>query len=175
VVDFREYTEPALLRALPSRGRWYILSVIGLGVLTFALLVPRAQLSPLLPFVVLVALSALASAFKVHFPIAGGSNMSVSYVVDIACLILYGPNAAMIAAATSSWSQSTFKSSTPNPPYRTLFNMAVLVLTVQAAGQIYERLGGTATLDPKTAVVRWRRWRSLTSRPTPSRSPWRSA
>ncbi len=142
-----------MLRALPPRGRWYILSVIGLGTLAFVLLVPRARLTPILPFAALVLLSSLAAAFKVHFPIASGSNMSVSYVVDIACLILYGPHATMIAGATSSWSQSTFKSPTPNPPYRTLFNMSVLVLTVQAAGQAYERLGGTAALDPKTAVV----------------------
>src|ERR1700726_2378397 len=29
--------------------------------------------------------------------------------------------------------------------HRTLFNMSVLVLTVQAAGQVYQRLGGTAS------------------------------
>ena len=41
----------------------------------------------------------LTAAFKVHFPIAGGSNMSVSYVVDIASLILRGPHATMIVGA----------------------------------------------------------------------------
>jgi PAS domain S-box-containing protein len=131
-----------LLRDLPPRARWYILSVIGLGALTFALLLPRATLTPIVPLVFLVLLSSLTSAFKVQFPIASGSNMSVSYVVDIASLILRGPHATMIVGAASGWSQTTLNSRTPNPPYRTLFNMAILVLTVQASGQVFQRLGG---------------------------------
>jgi PAS domain S-box-containing protein len=131
-----------LLRDLPPRARWYILSVIGLGALTFALLVPRATLTPVVPLVFLVLLSSLTSAFKVQFPIASGSNMSVSYVVDIASLILRGPHATMIVGAASGWSQTTLNSRTPNPLYRTPFNMAILVLTVEASGQVFQRLGG---------------------------------
>jgi PAS domain S-box-containing protein len=126
--------------------------VIGLGAAVFAVLVPRAVFAPILPLLLLVVVSSLTSAFKVHFPIASGSTMSVSYVVDIAALILRGPHATMIVGAASGWSQSTFRSPTPNPPYRTLFNMAILVLTVQTAGQVYQRLGGTTTMDPHAAV-----------------------
>ena len=147
------YTGPALLRDLPPRARGYILSVIALGSLTFALLLPRATLSPVLPLVVFALLSSLFAAFKVQFPIASGSNMSLSYVVDIACLILRGPHATMMVGAASGWSQSTFNTRTGNPLYRTLFNMACLVLTTQAAGQVYERLGGTPDPDPSTALV----------------------
>src|SRR5580704_5995733 len=105
------------------------------------------SLSPVPPLLLLVLLSSLTSAFKVHFPIASGSNMSVSYVVDIAALILRGPHATMIVGAASGWSQSTLNSRSRNPAYRTLFNMACLVLTVQASGQVFRRLGGTATAD----------------------------
>ncbi len=147
------YTGVALLRDLPPRARGYILTVIVLGLLTFALLIPRATLSPTLPLVVFVLLSSLFSAFKVQFPIASGSNMSLSYVVDIACLILRGPHPAMIVGAASGWSQSTFNSRTANPAYRTLFNMACLVMTTQAAGQVYQRLGGTPDPEPSTVVV----------------------
>jgi PAS domain S-box-containing protein len=132
-----------LLRDLPRRGRWYILSVIALGAATLCLLLPRATFTPLLPLAFLVFLSSLTSAFKVQFPIASGSNMSVSYVVDIAALILRGPHATMIVGAASGWSQTTLNSQTRNPLYRTLFNMAILVLTVQASGQVYQRLGGS--------------------------------
>ena len=83
--------------------------------------------------------------------------MSVSYVVDIASLILRGPHATMLVGAVSGWSQSTFNSRGRNPAYRTLFNMACLVLTVQAAGQVYQRLGGTSNAvlggDLATAVT----------------------
>ena len=124
--------------------------------MTFAALVPRATFTPILPLLVLIALSALTSAFKVQFPIASGSNMSVSYVVDIASLILRGPHATMIVGAASAWTQSTFNQpkGRPNPLYRTLFNMAILVLTAQAAGQVYRRLGGSAsTLDIAHEIV----------------------
>jgi PAS domain S-box-containing protein len=141
------YTHHALLRDLPPRGRWYILAVIALGALTFSALVPRAPLTPIVPLLFLVLLSSLTSAFKIQFPIASGSNMSVSYVVDIAALILRGPHATMIVGAASGWSQTTLNSRSPNPAFRTLFNMSILVLTVQAAGQVYVRLGGRPDAD----------------------------
>jgi PAS domain S-box-containing protein len=142
-----------LLRDLPPRARWYIVSVIVLGAVTFALFIPRATLTPFLPLLFLTILSSLTAAFKVHFPIAGGSNMSVSYVVDIASLILRGPHATMIVGAASGWSQSTLNARAGNPRYRTLFNMACLVLTVQAAGQVYVRLGGTSQPVLSTIAV----------------------
>jgi PAS domain S-box-containing protein len=142
-----------LLRDLPPRARWYIVSVIVLAVVVFAALISRAQFTPVLPLVFLVLLSSLTAAFKVHFPIAGGSNMSVSYVIDIASLILRGPHATMIVGAASGWSQSTLNARSGNPVHRTLFNMACLVLTVQAAGQVFQRLGGTASSDVSAIVV----------------------
>ena len=136
-----------MLRDLPPRARWYIVSVIVLAGVVFTVLISRAHFTPVLPLVLLVLLSSLTAAFKVHFPIAGGSNMSVSYVIDIASLILRGPHATMIIGAASGWSQSTLNARSGNPVHRTLFNMSCLVLTVQAAGQVFQRLGGTASSD----------------------------
>ena len=147
------YTGCALLRDLPPRGRWYILAVIAIGALTFGTLVPRAALTPVTPLVFLILLSSLTSAFKIQFPIASGSNMSVSYVVDIAALILRGPHATMIVGAVSGWSQTTLNSRSPNPPFRTLFNMSILVVTVEAAGQVYQRLGGRPGADPSALIM----------------------
>src|SRR5262247_1115905 len=121
--------------------------------MVFFTLIPRATFTPILPLVFLILLSSLTSTFKVQFPIASGSNMSVSYVVDIASLILRGPHASMIVGAASGWSQTTLNSRTPNPPFRTLFNMAMLVLTVQAAGQVFQRLGGRADAAPAALAV----------------------
>jgi PAS domain S-box-containing protein len=142
-----------LLRDLPPRGRWYILAVIALGALTFGALVSRATLTPIIPLLFLVLLSSLTSAFKIQFPIASGSNMSVSYVVDIAALILRGPHATMIVGAASGWSQTTLNARAPNPVFRTLFNMSILILTVQAAGQVYLRLGGRADAEASQLVM----------------------
>ncbi|HEX7137296.1 MAG TPA: PAS domain S-box protein, partial [Vicinamibacterales bacterium] len=142
-----------MLRELPPRARWYILSVIALGALAFALLLQRATFAPVAPLIVLILLSALTSAFKVQFPIASGSNMSVSYVVDIAALLLRGPNTSMLVSAASGWSQTTLNSRTRNPVYRTLFNIAILVLTVQAAGRVYTALGGRPDAGVETMIV----------------------
>jgi PAS domain S-box-containing protein len=142
-----------LLRDLRPGARWYICSVIALGALVFCLLIPRATFTPIVPLVLFVLLSSLTSAFKVQFPIASGSNMSVSYVVDIAALLLRGPNATMIVGAASGWSQTTLNSKTPNPTYRTLFNMAILVITIQAAGRAYSLLGGRADATVETMIV----------------------
>ncbi len=123
-------------------------------------LLPRADFTPLPPLLFLVLLSSLTSAFKVQLPIASGSNMSVSYIVDIAALILRGPHATMIVGAASGWSQSTLNARSRPAAHRTLFNMAVLVLTVQAAGQVYQRLGGTAERRPaRSWRSRWPAWR----------------
>jgi PAS domain S-box-containing protein len=142
-----------LLRDLPPKARWYTLSVIVAGGLTFAVLVPRATLRPVTPLLVLIFIAALTSAFKVHFPIASGVNMSVSYVVDIASLILRGPHATMIVGAVSGWTQTTFNTPRKNPPFRVLFNMASLVLTIQASGQVYQRLGGRPDAEISTLAV----------------------
>src|SRR5438876_4675539 len=117
------------------------------------LLVPRGALTPLLPLLLLVLVSSLTSAFKVHFPIASGSSMSVSYVVDIVSLILRGPHATMLVGAASGWSQTTFNTQSRQPIYRTLFNMACLALTVEAAGQVYQRLGGTPHVELTAALA----------------------
>jgi hypothetical protein len=59
----------------------------------------------------------------------------------------------MIVGAASGWAQSTLNTRVSNPLYRTLFNMACLVLTVQAAGQVYQRLGGTRNADLSTIAL----------------------
>ena len=142
-----------MLRDQPARARWYIIVVIALGAVTFAALVPRATFTPIVPLLFLVLLSALTSAFKVQLPIASGSNMSVSYVVDIAAIILRGPHAAMIVGAAGGWSQTTLNSRTPNPAFRTLFNMSILALTVEAGGQVFQRLGGRPDGDPAALIM----------------------
>jgi len=121
--------------------------------LVFAARLPSAHFTPAGPLVFLALLSALTAAFKVQFPIATGSNMSVSYVVDIAALLLLGPDTSMIVSAGSGWTQTTFNVRTPNPAYRTLFNIAILVLTVQAAGRMYVLLGGHPDASFETMIV----------------------
>jgi PAS domain-containing protein len=158
----------------PGAAAGYIVFVIALGATTLVLLLPRATFTPVLPLLLLVFLSSVTSAFKVQFPIASGSNMSVSYVVDIASLILRGPHATMIVGAASGWSQTTLNSQTPNPLYRTLFNMSILVLTVQASDRSTNASADRWTPAPGHSRLQSPAWRSPTFSSTPSRSPSRS-
>jgi diguanylate cyclase (GGDEF)-like protein/putative nucleotidyltransferase with HDIG domain len=85
----------------------------------------------------------VTSVFKVSLPLASsGSTMSVSYAVDFASLLLLGIEPTLVVATVSAWSQCTFRMREPNEHHRTLFSMACLAITVQAAGSVYEWLGG---------------------------------
>jgi PAS domain S-box-containing protein len=139
---------------LPAGVRVFIALVIVAGGTVFLWGFPRAQFTQPTLFVVLLVLASLTSAFKVdlQLPTTTGSSMSVSYVVDIAAVILLGPHEAMIIAAVSAWCQSTLNSSNASW-YRTLFNMAVLTLTVQAGGHMYVWLHDRYPVDPLHTLV----------------------
>ena len=131
------------MRSLPLPARLYVGATIAIGALLVVSLGPRSEFNSPLLFAVLLATSAITSAFKVSLPLAkSGSTMSVSYAVDFAALLLLGPNETMLVAVASAWSQCTFRMKTKNPFYRTLFSMACLAITVQASGFAYEALGG---------------------------------
>ncbi len=133
---------------LPVAARLYVSAVLAAGAVVFALFLPRTIADPIL-FAALLFLSSLASALKVNLPLTtSGSTMSVSYAVDFAALLLLGADQTMIVAAASAWSQCTFRTQSRAAPYRTLFSMAALVLTVKAAGLVYVWLGGAPPSAP---------------------------
>ncbi|CAN5618473.1 hypothetical protein BH23ACI1_BH23ACI1_18870 [soil metagenome] len=131
------------MNTLPAAARTFVGLVIALGAGLLVYYMPLRSEGPMVTFVVLLALSSVTSIFKVTLPLArSGSTMSVSYAVDFAALLLLGPNETMVVAAASAWSQCTFRIKERNPIHRTLFSMASLIITVQAAGHVYIWLGG---------------------------------
>jgi diguanylate cyclase (GGDEF)-like protein/putative nucleotidyltransferase with HDIG domain len=131
------------MKSLPLPARLYVGAVIGVGAALLVAFFPVSSLETPWLFLLLLLLSSITSVFKVSLPLArSGSTMSVSYAVDFAALLLLGPNETMVVAAASAYSQCTFRIKEPNPLYKTLFSMACLVLTVQAAGHIYIGLDG---------------------------------
>ena len=145
------------MKDLPLAARLFVGAVLAAGALTLLAFWPHGIANPLL-FAFLLGCSSLASALKVSLPLASsGSTMSVSYAVDFAALLLLGADQTMLVAAASAFSQCTFRTQTKSAPYRTLFSMASLVLTVKAAGLAYTLLGGTiggavhAVLDHQAA------------------------
>jgi diguanylate cyclase (GGDEF)-like protein/putative nucleotidyltransferase with HDIG domain len=135
------------MKQLPVAARAYVGTMIALGALLLFVYFPHDLEPHPLWFVALLLLSSITSAFKVNLPLArSGSTMSVSYAVDFLALIVLGPNQTMLVAATSAWSQCTFRMSTRNEFYRTLFSMASLIISVKAAGDAFYALGGTPGL-----------------------------
>jgi diguanylate cyclase (GGDEF)-like protein/putative nucleotidyltransferase with HDIG domain len=144
------------MKDLPVAARLYVISVIGAGALVLAWF----GVTPIRDaglFVALLALSSVASGFRVNLPLStGGSTMSVSYAVDFASLLMLGADATMWVAAMSAWSQCTFRTESRSPLHKTLFSMATLVLTVKVAGLVYVWLGGPppGRLDSVAALAR---------------------
>ncbi len=129
---------------LPLAARLYVAAIILAGGAMVAWTARTTSFDHPVLFASLLLISSVTSAFKVALPLArSGSTMSVSYAVDFASLLLLGPHQTMLVAITSAWSQCTFRMQYRNPAYRTLFSMASLAITVQAAGAAYIGLGGT--------------------------------
>jgi diguanylate cyclase (GGDEF)-like protein/putative nucleotidyltransferase with HDIG domain len=135
--------QEAAMNKLPVAARIYVLTMIGLGAVLLIDFFPRDLWQHAGLFVLLLLISSVTSVFNVNLPLSRrSSSMSVSYAVDFASLLLLGPNDTMLVAAASAFSQCTFRIEEKNPPYRTLFSMASLIVTVQGAGAVHGWLGG---------------------------------
>ena len=133
---------PAQPDRQPLSATLFVSAIIVAGGAVLAFWGPRIAPNPGL-FAVLLAASALASSLRLRLPLgASSSNLSISYSVDFAALLLLGTELTMLVAGVSAWIQSTFGNDRRNPVSRTLFNAAALVLTVKAAGATFEYLGG---------------------------------
>ena len=85
-------------------------------------------------FLFLMALTVATSAVKLELPLGrGASNLSLAHAVNFWSLWTLGPAPTVIVAAVSAVAQSTLRTTAANPPYRVLFSMASLALTVRVA------------------------------------------
>jgi diguanylate cyclase (GGDEF)-like protein/putative nucleotidyltransferase with HDIG domain len=131
------------MNKLPLAARAYVLAVIMAGSAVFALSVRTATFDQPMLFIALLVLSPLTAALKVYLPLTnGGSTLSVSYAIDFASLLLLGPHETMLVAAAGATSQCHLNTKHENPPYKTVFSVASLILTVRSAALVFETLGG---------------------------------
>ena len=135
-------TSAARFRSLPGRARLFVAGTMVLAAIVLIARFPTSLPQPGL-FAAFALASCLASAMKVKLPLgAGSSNLSVSYTVDFAGLLILGAGPTMLIAGFSALTQSTFNTARRNPLYRKLFSTAALMLTVQGAGSMFTALGG---------------------------------
>ena len=123
------------LEHLPVSASVFVIAVVAVGCVVVILQGPRHITHPT-QFVALLAASVLASSLRLRLPLGtSASNLSISYSVDFAALLLIGREMTMLVAGASACAQSIFGTNRRNPAFRILFNAAALVLTVQAAGE----------------------------------------
>jgi diguanylate cyclase (GGDEF)-like protein len=136
------------MRTLPIAVRLYVAAVlVDAGWTAFVLLSHVSVARPLLLLAFLVIGCAAAPlGLEVPFPTLGGT-VSVAYGGTLAALLMLGTRAAMLVAIAATVIQSLF--SRPRPAvHRTFFSVAVVVLAVAAAGDVYMGLGASPGLNP---------------------------
>src|SRR5262245_6806466 len=122
------------VKQLPLPAQRFVRSVVATGAALLLLHLLNVTFSQPLLFFSLLGLSLAAGRMNVALPFAVGvSTLSVSYAVDFASMILVGPNATIYIAAAGAFSQCQLSKSR-KPLFETLFNVAMLVITVQVAG-----------------------------------------
>lgn len=124
-------------------ARVYVGCVTGLGALAILLAVPQIAERDVSLLVALAILSLVTAFAKINLPVPGSaSTLTLCYVIDFMTLLVLGPGAATMTAASGVWSQCTFRTRQQGPAYRTWFSIGALALTVQAAGWTFAWLGG---------------------------------
>ena len=125
--------------------RWlafYVGTVITAGLVLLVTALPSVQDKPI-AFASLLGLAAALSALKIHVPLARGwATMSTSFAALFVAMLTIGFGPALAIAAASGWVQSAFHAKTSQPLWRHLFNSMMLVLSVAAAGAVFQLLGG---------------------------------
>jgi diguanylate cyclase (GGDEF)-like protein/putative nucleotidyltransferase with HDIG domain len=137
------------MNRLPFVARAYVTTVVSLGFVLLGVSAVFAHVDDPARFLLFLLLSCLASAIKVIVPVPRAQgrqimNMSLSFMMNFAALLVIGVYEATLIAAAGAWSQSTFNVRQKNPLYRTLFNVSGVAISVAATGWLYIYSGGTA-------------------------------
>jgi diguanylate cyclase (GGDEF)-like protein/PAS domain S-box-containing protein len=131
-------------RRLPAGARLFLGATI---VVAAVLLLWRAEWprdSRVLMFGTLLVTGCLASRFTLRLPTnRHRANLSASFIVDFLSLLLLGPHATIVVAGVGAASHSLLSGPRRNPLYRTLFNIACSVVTIEVTGLSYGLSGGT--------------------------------
>ncbi len=139
--------------SLPGIARAYtvVVTAAGAGVL-YGALRPSVDFVPTVLSV--AAMAALTASLRMPLPkMRAGATLSASFIVNFASLLTLGANATTLVAIAGALSQSIHGLKSGRQLYRTLFNVACLVITVQAAAFTFHAMGGvTGTLSWPNAL-----------------------
>jgi diguanylate cyclase (GGDEF)-like protein/PAS domain S-box-containing protein len=144
------------MKRLPLAAQCYVTAVIAFGAILFAARLPHVEFTDFPLFCALSVFGIVASYLKLHLPHQrGSSTMSVAYVVEFTGLLLLGADCTMLVAALSGWAQATTRVTGRNPIHRTLFNIAMLLITIRVTGATYEIMGQQPGMIVWPWTARW--------------------
>jgi PAS domain S-box-containing protein len=136
----------AVRQAGPRPGLNAYTNVVMLVGATLVALFARDALAVNASWLTALFVLAIATAFfKLNLPIAGGgSTMTLGYVVGFIGLVVLGAHPTALAVSAGIWTQCTYRPErkTPMDYRRRLFSVACGIITVEAAGWVFEALGG---------------------------------
>jgi diguanylate cyclase (GGDEF)-like protein/PAS domain S-box-containing protein len=121
----------------------FVVVVVVSGGILLVLSLQTARFDRIPLLVALVTTAMLCARLKLRLPTTNNrSTMSVSNAVVFTSILLLGPHPTMVVAVASGWCQSILGTQRPNPPHRLFFNIASLLVAVQAFGFAYRLAGG---------------------------------
>jgi PAS domain S-box-containing protein len=126
----------------PWRLWVYLGLVIAGGAALLTRFSPADVTDPSLGLALLGASLAL-STFKLRLPLGRNvSTMSMACAADLVGLMMLGADVAMVTASAGVVAQCTIRVRRSQPLYRSVFSVATVVMTVQAAGLVWRYVGG---------------------------------
>ena len=141
----REPAGPAFL-TLPASARLLIGGTTAAGLVHLVWSSPSARFDSPQQFLGLLLASVALAASKVPLPLLPQSaTLSLSYCTNFAALALLPAFEATLVVAAGAWSQCVLNTSGRTPTYRTIFSIANVVVSTQAAAMAASMVGGYDT------------------------------
>ena len=126
------------MKELPLPAQRFVKSVVATGAALLLLHLLNVTFSQPMLFLSLLGLSLAAGSLTVALPFtAGVTTMSVSYAVDFASMMLDRAQCDALHRRGRRLQPVPVEQAPRKPLYETLFNMAMLVVTVQVAGSVF--------------------------------------
>ena len=129
---------------MPHRSAAAAFAAIAIGAGVFLGFNGWPQANRMVEYSGLTLAAILVSAFAKPRPAPKDwATMAPAFVIEFISLLLLGPHATMLVAAAATVTDGLTDSATNLPIGRTLLNTAIVLTAIQAAGAVYQALGGT--------------------------------
>ncbi len=148
------FLEGASMKSAAGQEKYHIylsiVSILALAVLIQSSLVTDFSSLNINEIIFFLLVSIVAESLSIELP--KGGHISVTFAIDLACIIALGPSVSIwIAMGSALFNPDNLKGKTPL--FTTLFNCSSFVLTIWSAGMVYLALGGTINSYPALSVV----------------------